>query len=210
MVVFVNGLKESGGYRKYKIKSAGRSDDYGAMYEVMLRRYKRAKEEGGLPDLVIVDGGKGHLNAALKVFNELNIITVDVIGVAKERGRHDKGATAEQVFLPNVKDPMMLKRNSPVLFLLQQIRDEAHRFAITFQRTRRSKKLIQSALDEIPGIGPAKKKILLKHFGSTARLKEAAEEEIAAVPGISKTNARDIFKHFRMTNTEAQRAQREK
>lgn len=192
LVVFSEGLKDKNRFRKYNIKTVSSPDDYATMYEVLMRRYKRAKEENDLPDLVIIDGGKGHLNIALKVFAELNIITVDIISVAKEQGRHDKGITNEQVFLPNIKDPIMLKRNSPVLFLLQQIRDEAHRFAITFHRQKRSKQTLQSSLLDIPGIGPGKCKALLKHFGSLKKVKEATREELLAVKGISKANAEAI------------------
>ncbi|KIA78108.1 hypothetical protein DB43_EW00180 [Parachlamydia acanthamoebae] len=103
---------------------------------------------------------------ALKVLVELDIISVNVIGIAKEQGRHDRGLTLEQVFLPNVKDPLILKVTSPILFILQQIRDEAHRFVIKFHRKRMQKRTIKSILDDVPGIGPAKKKALLKHFGS--------------------------------------------
>ncbi len=194
MVVFTDGEKDSNRYRKYKGKVADEgSDDYAAMYEVMTRRYKRAKLENDLPDLVIVDGGKGHLNVAIRVFSELNVTTVDLIGVAKEKGRHDKGMTSEQVFLPNVKDPILLKKNSQVLFLLQQIRDEAHRVAITFHRKRRQKKVIRSTLDDIPGIGPAKKKALLRHFGSVKKVMEASLEELCEVSGVSVANAREII-----------------
>lgn len=195
LIAFTNGQKESSRYRKYKVKTTDVPDDYGAMAEVLMRRYKRAKEENDLPDLLIVDGGKGQLNVALKVMQELNIITVDVISLAKEEGRHDRGMTAERVFLPNVKDPVQLKRNSPVLFLLQQIRDEAHRFAITFHRKRRSKKLLKSALDEIPGIGPAKKKALLRTFGSVKKIFAATDDELAAVPGITRANITALRSH---------------
>lgn len=194
LVVFTEGLKDKNRFRKYNIKTVTSPDDYATMYEVLMRRYKRAKEENDLPDLVIIDGGKGHLNIAIKVFAELNIISVDLIGVAKEQGRHDKGITNEQVFLPNIKDPIMLKRNSPILFLLQQIRDEAHRFAITFHRQRRSKQTLQSSLLDIPGIGPGKCKTLLKHFGSVKRIKEATVDELLAVKGISKANVEQILK----------------
>ena len=132
MVAFTNGAKDSQRYRKYKLKEAAAADDYGAMNEVLMRRYRRAKEENDLPDLVIVDGGKGQLNVARKVFDELELVGVDLIGLAKEEGRHDKGATSEQVYLPNQKDPILLRSTSPILFLLQQIRDEAHRVALTF------------------------------------------------------------------------------
>lgn len=189
MVAFTEGEKDSNRYRKYKIRSVSGQDDYGAMREVLYRRYKRGKEENNLPDLLIIDGGKGHLNVALKVLAELNIVTINVIGLAKEEGRHDKGMTSEMVFLPNVKDPILLKKTSPVLFLLQQIRDEAHRTAITFHRKRRSKRTLQSSLEEIPGIGPIKRKKLLRHFGSVKRIKEASLEDLTALKGLS---ARDI------------------
>ncbi|MCB1112842.1 MAG: excinuclease ABC subunit UvrC [Chlamydiales bacterium] len=186
MVVFIEGEKDKKRYRKYKVKTVDRQDDYATMYEVLMRRYRRGKEENDLPDLIIIDGGKGHLNVALKVLEELNIITIDVIGIAKEEARHDKGMTAEQVFLPNVKDPIHLKKSSSILFLLQQIRDEAHRTAVSFHRQRRSKRVIHSALDDIPGIGPAKKKALMKRFGSVKRIKEADISELCLVKGITK------------------------
>lgn len=194
LVAFEEGLKASSRYRKFKIREADASDDYGMMKEVLTRRYRKAKEENGLPDLLIVDGGKGHLNMALKVLEELDIATVDVIGVAKEEGRHDKGVTQEQIFLRNVKDPIFLRSNSPVLFLLQKIRDEAHRFAITFQKKRRSKALIKSLLDEIKGIGPVKRKKLLIHFGSVEKVSEATREELQAIVG--KKDAELIIAFF--------------
>lgn len=188
LVTFTEGKKDAARYRTYKIKTADGYDDYAAMREVLERRCKRGKEENDLPDLIIVDGGKGHLNAAIAILNALNIVTVDVIGVAKEQSRHDKGATREQIFLPNLKDPILLAPTSPILFLLQQIRDEAHRTAITFQRKSRSKHTIKSALDDIPGIGPRKRKLLLLHFGSVKKIKEATLEELEAVKGLTKAN----------------------
>lgn len=194
MVAFVDGQKETGRYRKYKLTTAAASDDYAAMREVLTRRYKRAQEENDLPDLVIIDGGKGHLNIALKVLEELNVIAVDVIGLAKEKGRHDKGATEEQVFLPGIKDPIILRRTSPILFLLQQIRDEAHRTAISFQRKRRDKKVLQSTLEEIEGVGPVKRKILLKHFGGLNGVLEADAEALRLVKGLSEGNIAAILR----------------
>jgi excinuclease ABC subunit C len=196
MVAFTEGKKDGQRYRKYKIKSVQGQDDYASMTEVLMRRYKRAKEENDLPDLLVVDGGKGHLNVALKVLKELNIITLDVIGVAKQEGRHDRGMTSEQIFLPNIKDPIFLRDTSTILFLLQQIRDEAHRFAITFHRKRRNKQTLKSLVDDIPGIGQAKKRVLLRHFGSLKGLKEATKEELAAVPGISQRNIETILSFF--------------
>jgi len=193
LIVFLDGKKEISQYRKYILKSIAPGDDYGAMREVLTRRYKRAKEENNLPDLLIVDGGKGHLQIGLKVMAELNIITVDVIGLAKEEGRHDKGVTAEKVFLPNLKDPILLRKTSKALFLLQQIRDEAHRFAISFHRKRRGKEILKSALEEIPGIGPVKRKALLRHFGSVQKIREATVEQLQAMKGLSKANVQAIL-----------------
>lgn len=196
MIVFANGKKETKRYRLYRLHVGDKPDDYASMREVLMRRYKRAKEEDDLPDLVLIDGGKGHLNVALMVFEELNITGVDLIGVAKEQGRHDKGMSQEQVFLPFQSKPILLRAASPLLLLLQKIRDEAHRFAITFHRKRRSKKTIASVLDQIPGIGPAKRKALLKHFGSVKKIESASEAELLAVPGISKSNCASIRQFF--------------
>lgn len=193
LVAFLEGVKDKNRYRKYKIRQQTGSDDYAAMREALERRYKRAKDEDDLPDLLIVDGGKGHLNVALKVLADLDIISLNVISLAKEEGRHDKGATVEQVFLPNIKDPVILKRNSPVLFLLQQIRDEAHRTAITFHRKLHMKKNLRSAVEDIPGIGPVKKKLLLTHFGSLKKMLEASEEELRGLKGLSEANVNSIL-----------------
>lgn len=186
MVVYIHGEKSPKSYRKYKIKQAGASDDYAAMKEVLTRRYIRAKEEDNLPDLILIDGGKGHLNLAIDVLSQLDISTVDVISIAKEEGRHDRGVTAEKIFTTNAKEPILLKPHSPMLFLLQQIRDEAHRVAIGFQRQRRNKRSLGSALDEIPGIGPIKRQRLLRHFGSFKRILAATDEELLAIKGILK------------------------
>lgn len=194
LVAFTHGIKDSSRYRKYKIRSVTKGDDYAAMHESLERRFRRGKDENDLPDLLVVDGGKGHLNIALKVLTDLDIATIDVIGLAKEEGRHDKGATAEQVFLPNIKDPILLKRTSPILFLLQQIRDEAHRTAITFHRKTRLKKTLKSGLEDIPGIGPVKRKLLLKHFGSLKKILAATEEDLKAVPGLTQANIQALLK----------------
>lgn len=197
MIAFTDGEKDKKRYRKYKVKTVSGIDDYATFFEVLTRRYKRGKEENDLPDLLLVDGGKGHLNIALKVLADLNIISVDVIGVAKEESRHDKGISSEQIFIPNVKDPIFLRSTSPLLFLLQQIRDEAHRFAITFHRSRRSKQLIRTALIDIPGIGPQKCQSLLKHFGSLKKVKEATVEELKQVKGISDANIQALQEFFK-------------
>ncbi len=197
LVAFINGIKDTKRYRTYGLKHQGKaSDDYASMYEVLLRRYKRAKEENDLPDLLIVDGGKGQLGIALKVFSELNVIGVDIVGVAKEEGRHDKGMTAEQLFLPDQSSPIHLNTHSPALFLIQNIRDEAHRFVLNFHRKRRTKKSLKSSLEEIKGIGPTKRKKLITHFGSVKKLAQATDEDLKQVQGISKTDRKILLEYF--------------
>jgi excinuclease ABC subunit C len=197
LACFVNGERDKSSTRLFKIKTAATADDYTAMREVLRRHFAREKEKGDFCDLVIVDGGKGQLNLTLEIFVELGIASVDVIALTKEEARHDKGLTQEKVYVPHRKDPLLIDPRSPLLFLLQKIRDEAHRLAIEYHRKRRSKRTISSSLDEIPGIGPAKKKRLLRHFGSVAALKKASVEEIAAVEGISKKDAEAISKFLR-------------
>lgn len=189
LVAFTDGMPEKSRYRRYKLRTIKEGDDYGAMQEVLYRRYSK----DDFPDLLIVDGGKGHLNIALKVLKELNIVSVDVIGIAKEEGRHDRGTTAEQIYLPNSKDPLYLPPHSSLLFLLQRIRDEAHRFAITYQKKRRTKTTIRSALSDIPGIGQARQKALLRQFGSLKRIQEASREELLQVKGMTAASVDAIL-----------------
>ena len=189
MVGFTDGKRDKEKTRLFKIKGVEKPDDYGAMREVLTRHYTKAKEKDELPDLTLIDGGKGQLNIALEVFKELEIASVDVISLAKEKGRHDKGLNFEKIFVPHKNDPLFLSPRSPTLFILQQIRDEAHRVAISYHRKRGSKRLIQTELDEIPGIGPKKRTLLLKTFGSVKQVKEATKEALKKVNGL---NSRDI------------------
>lgn len=188
IVAFKNGEPFKEDYRRYKLKNTDSADDYGAIKEVLFRRF----EKECLPDLLVIDGGKGHLNMALKVLKEMNIITVDVISMAKEKGRHDRGATQEQVFIENVKDPILLPAYAPALFLLQRIRDEAHRFAIGYQKKRRSITTIRSQLSSIFGIGPVKQKSLLQKFGSVKGIVKASDEDLLSVPGITQNNIKAL------------------
>ena len=186
MVTFVDGKKETKGYRHYKIRST-KGDDYSAMKEVLTRRYSK----GELPDLVIVDGGKGQLGIVTALFKELDIATVDVIALAKEKGRHDKGLSNERVFQPNFETPKLFTQG-PLLFFLQRVRDEAHRFAISYHKKLREKRVITSILDEIPGIGPLKKARLLKHFKSLSAIESASLDTLLEVEGIHKKDAENI------------------
>lgn len=194
MIAFSHGKYDKKRTRLYKIRDIPVGDDYAALHQVISRRLIRAKEENDLPDLIIVDGGKGQLGRAMEVIKELDIATVDVISLAKQKGKHDKGLTQEQVFLPGRSDPILLPLHSPLLFLLQRIRDEAHRTAIGFHRKQRSKRTITSMIDEIPGIGPVKKKRLLTHFGSLQRILEASESALLEVKGINSKDVAQIKK----------------
>ncbi|MBT1706752.1 excinuclease ABC subunit UvrC [Fulvivirgaceae bacterium PWU5] len=182
MVRFVDGKSERKGYRHFNIKTVEGPDDFASMKEIVGRRYKRILEEGQpLPDLIIVDGGKGQLSSACEALKELNIYgKVPIAGIAKR---------LEEIYYPEDPFPLLISKKSPGLLLLQQIRDEAHRFAITFHRLKRSKKHFSSALEGIEGIGHKTAEKLLKHFKSVKKIKEASIEEIAAIIGQKKAEA---------------------
>jgi excinuclease ABC subunit C len=194
LVTFVHGEKDKSGTRLFKIKTTEKADDYTAMKEVLRRHFTKAKEKNDFCDLLIVDGGKGQLGLALEIFRDLEIASVDVIAVTKENARHDKGLTQEKVYVPNTPDPILIDPRSPMLFFLQRVRDSAHKQAIDYHRKRRSKRTLSSELDNIPGIGPTKKRHLLKHFGSVKAIKNAAKEELEQVEGLSKKDIETLLK----------------
>ena len=194
------GLRKNA-YRKFNIKGEDiePGDDYGMMREVLTRRFQRllkedAEDENAAdwPDLLLIDGGKGQLAAVMQVMQELGVEDVPVVGIAKGPERN---AGREQFFLPG-REPFMLEPRHPVLFFLQRLRDEAHRFAIGTHRTKRAKDQIRSPLDEIAGIGAARKKALLLHFGSAKAVSRAGLTDLEAVPGISEAVAKRIYSHF--------------
>jgi len=197
MVSFENNLPDKRNYKRFKIRSVEGQDDFASMAEVVRRRYARAKEEGDLPDLILIDGGKGQLNAALDVLIELDIKGPDIMGLAKARSG-DEGSKREfeRVFLPGVEEPVVLEPTSAVTHLVARVRDEAHRFAIEYHRRLREKKAVRSELDDIPGIGEARKKALLRYFGSLAKVKAATVSELAGVKGMTKKAAEEIFNFF--------------
>ena len=200
-------------YRKYNIKSADLApgDDYAMMREVLTRRFSRMMKEDDEdthPDLVIIDGGKGQLSAALGVFEELGLDPqaegIAVIGVAKPRRENEAGekrvdrtmgAVGEQIVMPG-KDPFLLGPRDPALFFIQRLRDEAHRFAIGAHRAKRKKALGANPIDDIPGVGPSKKRALLNHFGSAKEVARAKPEDLKAVEGVSEALAQRIYDHF--------------
>ena len=197
MVVAIEGKLEKKKYRLYKIKHTEKADDYTAMKEILTRRYERGLKEDDLPDLIVVDGGKGQLNLAQTILNQLGIASCDLIEITKEEARHDKGMTKERIFTPHHFDPIELSPRSPILFFLQKIRDEAHRMAITYHRKVRAKQTLKSPLDSIEGIGPTKKKNLLKHFGSLKNIEKASDEEIEKVKGIQKKDVLALREYFK-------------
>jgi excinuclease ABC subunit C len=188
-----------GGYRRFNIRGAiAPGDDFAMMREVFQRRFARAlkedpdREQGTWPDLVLIDGGEGQLAAASAALAELGIDDLPMVGVAKGP---DRDAGRERFFMA-ARDPFQLPPNDPVLYYLQRLRDEAHRFAIGGHRARRSALIRGSALDEIPGIGPRRKKALLVHFGSARAVARAGLADLEAVAGIDKAVAKKIYDHF--------------
>ncbi|XXF75856.1 excinuclease ABC subunit UvrC [Myxococcaceae bacterium GXIMD 01537] len=188
-VAVTDGETDKSRYRRYRIKTLQAQDDFASMYEVISRRLKRGLEEGDLPDLLVIDGGKGQLGSALAAMKDQGVEGLDVVGLAKSRDVEvfDRDAESahspERVFLPGRKDPIVLQQNSAELFMLTRMRDEAHRFAITFQQQSLRKSRIHSALEDIPGVGQVRRKALLRHFGSLKRVREASIEEFAEVVG---------------------------
>ena len=189
MVVFQDGKPEKSEYRRYRIRTVEGQDDFAMMREVIIRRFRRALEEQTpLPDLVLVDGGKGQLNAALAALEDLGLEDKQpIIGLAKK---------FEHIFLPGESDPIILSNRDAVLHLIQRIRDEAHRFAVAYHRKLREKKTTVSVLDHISDIGPKRKQSLIQHFGSIDRIREASIDELRSVKGITQKIAEDIRKHL--------------
>jgi excinuclease ABC subunit C len=192
MVVFEDGKPRTGEYRRFRIRTVEGPNDVASHQEVLRRRFRATKsgEEGSeeerrwaMPDLVIVDGGKPQVNAAKQVLDELGLHDLPLAGLAKER---------EELFLPGRSTPVVLPTTSSALYLVQRLRDEAHRFAITYHRALRDRRTVRSAFDDLPGVGPKRKRELLKVFGSIKRVREAPVEQIAAVPGISRALAERI------------------
>jgi excinuclease ABC subunit C len=193
LVSFRAGEKEKIRYRHYKIRLSRGPDDYAMMQEVLARRLARGREEGGLPDLLLLDGGKGQLNVAVSVVRDLGLENgLELAAIAKER--EEEG---EKLFRPGRKNPILLVRHSPVLLYLMRIRDEAHRYGITFHRRWRHKQALSSVLDDAPGIGPARKEALLKSLGSLKRVRAASIEELAQVEGVGPGLAAQLWRHLR-------------
>ena len=185
MVCFVDGVAKKSEYRKFKIKTVKGIDDFAMIREVVLRRYSRLKsEKATFPDLILIDGGKGQLSMAVSALQELGLSYISVIGLAKR---------LEEVYVPGSSDPQNIPKSSPGLFLLRRIRDEAHRFAVTFHRLRRKKAATESIFDGISGIGPARRKNLLTKFENVKTIADASTEKIAAEVGVGEKLAEEII-----------------
>ena len=192
LVCFQSGAPSPSRYRHYKIRTVDCPDDYSMMREVLTRRLRRGMEENDLPDLFVVDGGKGQLGVAMSVAEELGVFSeMEWIGIAKER--QEEG---EKLYKPGRKNPILLPAHNPVLLYIMRIRDESHRYGITFHRKLRKKASFHSELDAIDGVGQTRKQLLLKHFGSIKRIREASLEELQAVKGVGPELAQTIFDHF--------------
>jgi excinuclease ABC subunit C len=226
MVVFEAGRPKNSEYRRFKIKTVEGPNDFASHQEMLRRRFRRQarseqaideqvealivsdgaqaeqplQHEWTMPDLIIIDGGKGQLSAAMEVLQELHI-DVPTVGLAKEEGSHTKLTTAEEIYIPGSPDPIILPRSSQGLYMVQRIRDEAHRFGITYHRKLRSDRTFKSVLDEIPGIGPKRKQALMKHYGSVKAISAASIDDLAALNGMTRDAAEKVKEYIGRTES---------
>lgn len=195
MVVFTDGKPDKKQYRRFKIKTFEGANDFAAMEETLTRRLLRGLKGddsfAATPDLIIVDGGKGQLSSAMDALASVGCEHIPLVSLAKRE---------EEIFIPGQDESVLLKRGSPEFRLVTGIRDEAHRFAITFHRQLREKRIHKSELDDISGVGETRKKTLLRHFGSLKKVKEASLEELQAVKGIPKPAAEAVYNRFHQEN----------
>jgi excinuclease ABC subunit C len=198
MVVFEDGLPKRADYRRFEIKGVAGQDDFSSMEEMLRRRFTRLLQERDQepgerrrrfsypPALVVIDGGRGQLGRCTQVLAELGL-SIPHVGLAKK---------LEEVYFPDHPEPLTIPRGSEALFVLQHLRDEAHRFAVRYHREKREKRALASPLDDVPGVGPARKKALMRRFGSLAKIRAASPEELAATPGIGPELATTIHEHL--------------
>lgn len=202
MAVLLEGETAPAEYRRYRIKTVTGADDYASLFEVLHRRLARGIQEANLPQMILIDGGKGQLGVLGEVLDELGLRgRIGIAGIAKSRVVANMRGKAvekseERFFLPGRKNPLTLRSGSAVLYLLERLRDETHRFAISYHRKLRSKATLRSGLEEIPGVGPARRKALIRHFGSLKRVRAASLEELQEAPGLSARLARQVKDFF--------------
>ncbi len=199
VVAFFEGEPDKSRYRRYHIRTvSGTPDDYAMLSEVLARRLRRGLEENDLPDLLVIDGGRGHLETARRVLEEHGLSgRIGLCAIAKERA--DEG---EKVYLPGRKNPLRLSRHGEVLKFLMRVRDEVHRFVLTFHRKTRERETLSSFLDGIPGIGPRRKRELLRHFSSPEEILSAGEDRLARLPGFNRSVARSLLEHLRQLSVD--------
>ena len=190
MVVFVDGKQRNAHYRTFAIRGLEGQDDVGAIREAVSRRFRRLRDGerdesfSKMPNLVVIDGGRGQLSAALAAMEELDLARVAVVALAKRE---------EEVFVPGASRPIRLERTSPGLQLLQRIRDEAHRVALRYHRQKRGTRSMETIFETLPGVGPARRRAILRHFGSVDRFLDASQEELEGVPGLPQKTARTLY-----------------
>jgi excinuclease ABC subunit C len=199
MAVLIDGKPARAEFRRYRVKRAQGNDDYAMMREILERRFTRARDSGVFPDLLVVDGGKGQLGVALAVLHDLGIHDQPVCGIAKPRTERSKGdrTATDKIVLPHRKEPLKLRQGHPALRILQQVRDEAHRTAVRYQRQVRGKANLVSVLEGIPGVGKSRRNALLRTLGSAEAVAEAEIDALAAVPGIGPALGETIYKIMR-------------
>ena len=195
-VTFRNAYPEKRAYRRYKMKDQSKQDDFASMYEVVSRRLARGELEGDLPDLIVIDGGKGQLAAARAAMRDLKLEGIDLISLAKARNEGKGSKKPERIFREGARNAIALPTNAPEMRLLMAIRDEAHRFAVRFHTELRNKKTIRSDLDQIPGIGPKRRRGLLTAFGSPERVAQASLEELEKVEGLGPQQAMRVYRYY--------------
>jgi excinuclease ABC subunit C len=196
-VCFKNAYPDKRFYRRYRIKHQTQQDDFAAMYEVLSRRLSRGEREGDLPDLIVIDGGKGQLAAARAAMRDQEIENIDLISLAKARSEGTDSKKPERIFREGAKSALVIPTHAPEMRLLMAIRDEAHRFAVRYHTELRSKKTLRSDLDSIPGIGPKRRRALLTALGSVERVSKASLEELMAVEGFGEQQAARVYHHYR-------------
>lgn len=192
MAVFQDGLPDKSRYRHFTMRTIEGQDDFASMREALLRRYTRAITENDLPDLVLIDGGRGQLGVASAVLKDLGIEDLPHVSIAKAHAEKEGAQSLERIFIPGRANPIILPQHGPIILLLARIRDEAHRFAITHHRKRRAKATLRTVLTAVPGVGPARARTLLNALGSVAKIGAASTEEIAALPGFNQELARAV------------------
>jgi len=204
MVTFEGGVPNKSRYRRFAIRHVEGQDDFAMLREVLMRRFTRAIEENDLPDLAVIDGGKGQLNVATTVFKDLGIEDLPAAGMAKARSEGGE-RSPERFFLPGRVNPVIPPQHTPAVQFMARIRDEAHRFAITYHRQRRGKATLRTALLDIPGVGPKRARTLLNGIGSLAKIRRSRVEEIAALPGFNETLAQTVCEHLARSNAGKQK-----